>query len=184
MALLLIFTQEEKNLSFFLFAGITCFTGICVEIAGVNTNILFGDYHYTSILGAGSYGVPFIIGVNWFIVIYCCGCVTFNFEEWLLKRFIPDGTHFSSLLQIFSFAIDAALLTVFFDWVLEPAAIKLNLWEWEGDKIPLYNYVCWFFISTGLMVLFRKLNFKKDNIFALHLLIIQILFFLSIEIFL
>ena len=183
MAALIIFTQQQKNKAFYSFCAVAFITGMSVEAAGVNSGILFGDYHYTKILGPGIFGVPFLIGINWFVVVYCCGCITFMFEEWIMKK-LSVQAELSTGMQLISFIIDAAILTVFYDWVLEPAAIKLNLWQWKNDTIPFYNYLCWFFISAGLMVVFRKLNFAKHNIFALHLLIIQLLFFLSIETFL
>jgi bisanhydrobacterioruberin hydratase len=184
MASLLIFTHEERNFAFLIFLFTAFLTGMVVEIVGVNTGALFGEYNYNNLLGAGFKGVPFIIGINWFVVIYCCGSVTFVFEEWLTKKMLGDGIQFSGRMQLISFAIDAALLTVFFDWMMEPAAVKLGFWQWKSNSVPLFNYLCWFFISAGLMIVFRKLNFNKHNIFALHLLLIQMLFFLSIETFL
>lgn len=184
MASLLILTQKEKNPAFIVFFFLTIITGIGAEMIGTNTGTIFGNYSYTNILGPAINGVPLIIGINWFIVIYCCGVVTYIFEQWIMKKFLGEGVDMSGSMQTLSFVIDASLLTVFFDWILEPAAEKLGLWQWENEEIPLYNYLCWFIISMGLMFCFRRLKFNKHNIFALHLLIIQLLFFLSIETFL
>jgi bisanhydrobacterioruberin hydratase len=70
---LLIWTQREKNLFFWLFVLVTFAAGIVVEIIGVNTQLLFGDYSYGKVLGYQVSKVPVIIGINWFLVIYCCG---------------------------------------------------------------------------------------------------------------
>ena len=56
-------------------------------------------------------------------------------------------------------------------------AVKLGFWQWENGIIPLYNYVCWFLISVFLLVLLRKFPFPRANHFAVHLFIIQLLFF-------
>ena len=70
---LIIWTQTEKNKFFFLFFLACFFVGITVEIIGINTGILFGDYTYGNVLGLKFKNVPVLIGINWFIIIYCCG---------------------------------------------------------------------------------------------------------------
>ncbi|MGL6269759.1 MAG: carotenoid biosynthesis protein [Chitinophagaceae bacterium] len=86
-----------------------------------------------------------------------------------------------SIKLIFS----GALLAVFFDWVMEPVAVRLGFWTWAGDgKIPILNYLSWFYISTFLLLIFRFFNIKPDNIFAVNLFLIQLLFFLLLRIFL
>jgi len=67
---------------------------------------------------------------------------------------------------------------------MEPAAVKLGFWQWESATIPTFNYICWFIISALLIWVSRKLKFQKRNDFAVHLLIIQTLFFLTLRIFL
>ena len=71
-----------------------------------------------------------------------------------------------------------------FDWIMEPVAVKLGYWQWESNSIPLYNYISWIIISAGLLTVFRKLNQEKPNIFAVHLFIIQVLFFVVLRTFL
>ena len=44
-----------------------------VELVGTKTGMLFGDYSYGKVLGPALQGVPLIIGINWFIMMYCCG---------------------------------------------------------------------------------------------------------------
>jgi len=87
------------------------------------------------------------------------------------------------MLKTFSVITDGATLAVIFDWLMEPVAIKLGFWKWQGD-IPVYNYVCWFFISLLMLVLFRACKFNKQNKFAVNLLLIQLLFFLILRTFL
>jgi putative membrane protein len=79
----------------------------------------------------------------------------------------------------------SALLAVIFDWVMEPVAVKLGFWTWAGDgQIPLLNYLSWFFICTLLLSILRILKIKPDNIFAVNLFLIQLMFFLFLRIFL
>jgi putative membrane protein len=83
-----------------------------------------------------------------------------------------------------SFIVDGALLATFFDWIMEPVAMKMGFWQWQDNTIPLFNYVCWFLISALLLMVYRSFFFEKDNHFAVHLLIIQSLFFFTLRTFL
>lgn len=184
MSALLIITQKQKNIYFFIFLIVACMVGFVIEYTGTNTALIFGHYTYENMLGIKLFGVPLIIGVNWFIVIYCTGIATQLYENKMLKRISGKGMSINTNVQKISFVIDAAVLAVFFDWVLEPVAGKLGFWQWEGGVIPFYNYVCWLIISALLLSLFQLLPFKKQNIFAVHLFIIQVLFFLVLRTFL
>jgi len=183
MAVLLMVTQPQKNKWFYVFLGLSVATGLVVEITGVNTGFLFGQYTYGRVLGVKIAGVPLLIGINWFTIVYCCGCMVYQFEEWMQKK-LTGQVKFSSTLQGIAFAMDAALLTTLFDWVLEPVAIKLGFWQWQHNVVPLFNYVCWFGVSIALLLAFRKLPFNKHNQFAVHLFTIQVLFFLALQTFL
>jgi putative membrane protein len=163
---------------------ITCLTGFAVELIGTNTSALFGKYQYGTVLGVKLFGVPLIIAANWFIVIYCTGIATQFYENRMVRRIEEKGIAVTPKLQLVSFITDAALLAVFFDWLIEPVAAKLGYWQWEDNKIPVYNYICWLLISALLLWLFRVLRFDKQNIFAVHLLIIQMLFFFVLRTFL
>ena len=78
---LLFFTQDNtdktniykipKNLiGFFAFAFIAFIIGFGVEVVGVNTSVLFGDYKYGNLMGIKLWGVPLLIGVQWFVTIF------------------------------------------------------------------------------------------------------------------
>ncbi len=180
MALLLLWTQPKKKISFFVFLLLAFATGMGTEILGVNTSRLFGEYHYGDTLGIKYKNVPLLIGINWFVIVFCAGVIMYKIDNWILKKLGAD-MHVTGFMQIFSFVVDAALLATFFDWVMEPVAAKLGYWQWNG-KIPFYNYTCWFFISAALLTVFHFLKFNKENQFAVHLFIIQLLFFLALRI--
>ena len=80
-----------------------------------------------------------------------------------------------------SLVIDGALLATLFDWLMEPVAMKLGFWHWTKEAPPFYNYTCWFIISLLLLIMFRRFSFPKANQFAVHLFIIQVLFFLALR---
>ena len=72
-----------------------------------------------------------------------------------------------------------------FDWLMEPVAVKLGYWVWQGDgSIPMLNYICWFLISLLLLAVFHFAKFNKQNKFAVNLLLTQLMFFLLLRTFL
>ena len=110
--------------------------GYLVEVAGVLTGEVFGQYLYGRALGVKLFETPLMIGVNWMLLIYCVhtimGAATW---PWALK------------------VLFGALVMVVYDLIMEPVAIRLDMWSWGGDVIPLQNYIAWFVIS------FQKHNF-------------------------
>jgi len=183
-AALLFWAQDDKNLFFWLFAVATMLTGIAVEIIGVNTGLLFGNYSYGDVLGVKWKQVPLIIGVNWFIVIFCSGIAITSLLQNITRPIDDTAAAPSPVIKAVSVVTDGATLAVIFDWLIEPVAIKLGFWKWEMNEVPLYNYVCWFLVSLLLMILFRISPFQKENKFAIHLLLIQVMFFLLLRTFL
>jgi bisanhydrobacterioruberin hydratase len=186
MAGLLFYTQEKINLPFLIFVAF-CFTiGLVVEIVGTSTGYIFGEYAYGKMLGISFRNVPLVIGVNWFIIMYCSGVTVYTILDKLSARVAITSTKSTSpLLKTLSIISDGALLAVFFDWIMEPAAIKLGYWKWLGDEeIPSFNYMSWYIISTIVMIVFSLLKFDKQNIFAVNLLMIMMMFFMLIRTFL
>jgi putative membrane protein len=182
---LVIYTQEKKNIAFIIFIAACFITGMAVELIGTSTGWLFGEYSYGTSLGPGIKKVPFIIGVNWFIIMYCCGIAMNTLLSRLVEKLSEQTGQSSGKIKLLSVVIDGATLAVFFDWIMEPAAVKLGYWQWLGNgEIPLYNYICWFVVSMALLFIFHKLSFNKRNKFAVNLLLIQAMFFLLLRTFL
>jgi putative membrane protein len=164
MFILLIWNETELHLGLlkaFLFAfG----AGLFTEIIGVNTGILFGSYHYGEVFGEKIFGVPLLIGLNWFCIVYAAYQVVVLFQKsWQLNRV--------------GIAIMTAVLATIFDWIMEPVAIKLGFWQWHTAEIPFLNYACWFGISFIIALFFNWVGIKKNNPFALYLFFTQLLFF-------
>lgn len=144
-----------------------CFLfGYFIEVLGVNTGIIFGQYSYGKVLGFKIWDTPLMIGVNWLILVYAsCTLVNHIFR-----------TLSSSLLKAFL----AASLMVLLDILIEPVAIALGFWFWETEHIPLQNYLAWFGIAFILCYIFQL--FLKDNLnfVAVILFFLQFAFFLII----
>lgn len=182
---LLVWTQEGKNISFFLFIIICFAIGVSVEIIGINTGVLFGDYTYGNVLGYKLKNVPVLIGINWFIIIYCSGISIHTLLTKAIKRVANDTGKTPMALKALSIIVDGATLAIFFDWLMEPVAVKLGYWTWNGDgSIPMFNYMCWFAVCLLLLAAFHFIKFNKQNKFAVNLLLIQLMFFLLLRTFL
>lgn len=111
--------------------------------------------------------MPLIIGLNWVCIIL--GAI-------FISQLIVKDIMVSSLLT--------TLLAVLFDYLLEPAAVFLDYWNWMGSDIPIQNYAAWFVIAFIFAFAFGKLNLKTKHVLPLHYFIVQIVFFLSLNLFL
>ena len=183
MAVLLAWNANGKFISFLLFLLLSFTVGMGVEIAGVQTGWLFGHYWYGDLLGTKYAGVPLLIGINWFVIVYCSGSCILQMQNWIHRKFETEKVMTARLAAI-SFVADGAILAVFFDWLMEPVAMKLGFWSWQNREVPLYNYLCWFCISAVLLAVSRFFSFSRANHFAVHLFIIQTLFFLTLRMYL
>lgn len=180
---LVFYTQQKVDRPFLLFVLICFVTGILSEILFISNPRFFGSYQFGKSLGPLVKEVPWIIGVNWFLVVYCVGIFTHKMYAKVEKKIPPDNL-LPKTVQRFSIVIDGAFVATFFDWIMEPAAVKLGYWSWTEDEIPVSNYVAWYVISALLLLCFELLPFKKDNRFAVHLFLLQLLFFLTLRSFL
>ncbi|MGB4773994.1 MAG: carotenoid biosynthesis protein [Daejeonella sp.] len=163
LALLLLSHSYGKD-KFVMFLFITYSAGLAIEILGVNTKLIFGDYEYGKTLGLKLFGTPLMIGVNWVILIYCTGVFLSGFK-----------------LPVFIRSMIGATLLVFLDVLIEPVAVKFDYWHWKEPNIPLQNYIAWFIFSALLLHLFSFLHFKKNNPAAIVLLCTQLLFFAALN---
>lgn len=153
--------KDKKILSWLI---ITFITTILIEIIGVKTSIIFGDYKYGDVLGLKVLDVPIIIGLNWTVIIYCAFHVASKISR--NKFIIP---------------ILVGLLAVIFDLVLEPIAIKLNYWQWNNLSVPIKNYIAWFFIAMLFSIAFQFLKSFSKSKLSVNYYFIQLIFFIILN---
>ncbi len=162
---LLYLFHDRYNIRFWLTSLLIFSIGFLVEAVGVKTGILFGAYQYGEILGIKLMNTPLLIGVNWLMLIYCATYIAGKYVEPLYYRSIVAGT-----------------LMVVYDFVLEPAAIRLDMWSWAGGAVPLQNYLAWFIIAFVLSYLAGRLQLvARQNKLAFPLFFIQMLFFIVLD---
>ncbi len=158
---ILFYIRVDKKFNLYLWCGVTYLSTFIIEVVGVKTGFIFGNYSYGNVLGFSLFDVPLIIGFNWLLIIMAAINIAQSAEE-----------------NIFLVALLAATLAVVFDLILEPVAIKLNYWHWEENLIPLKNYYSWFFITFCLSILASIMKITFTSIFLEHYYIVQFTFFI------
>ncbi|HNS18066.1 MAG TPA: carotenoid biosynthesis protein [Bacteroidales bacterium] len=152
---------DRKTILFGLFVLVA---GFLIEAVGVATGNVFGTYVYGKILGPGIGQTPLLIGVNWFFLVY---------TTWDLSSRISRNPWLRILL--------ASVLMVVFDLFLEPAAVKLEMWTWEGGVIPVRNYLAWFVTSLLFFILAFLTKMKFRNRMSVPLWLILLAFFILLN---
>ncbi len=156
-------TFNSKTIVVFALIGLWSFF---VEVTGVNTNLIFGNYRYGNALGIKLFDTPLLIAANWVMLTYAGSATT-------------EGITLPVSLKI----IISSLIVLFYDLVLEQIAPILDMWYWESDAVPLQNYVAWFIIAVIFQTFIKVSGIKTRNSIAFTLILIQIIFFISLIVF-
>lgn len=162
--LLLVIMSGQGKAQFYLALLMVALAGYLVEVAGVNTGLIFGHYRYGAALGYKLFATPLLIGVNWAMLIYAT-------NQWC--RF--SNKYLNVLL--------AALLMIGLDFFIEQSAARFDFWYWRGAHIPLQNYVAWFVISLMMNWFAHDVLSQKPSPTARAFYVIQVLFFVALYIF-
>ena len=158
--LLLLSAQSEVNKNFLLFVVCCFLAGFGVELAGVQTGLIFGEYSYGDALGWKVMETPLMIGVNWVMLIVAT-------SAWVSEFSLPAWAN--PLLV-------ASIMTAL-DIIIEPVAIAIGFWDWAEPTVPIQNYIAWFAISYFLSFVYFRLRFAKSNPLGKWVLLVQFLFF-------
>jgi len=135
--------------------------GFFIEVAGIETHLIFGNYSYGNSLGLKVFDTPLLIGVNWMMLVYATGSVSARLSN-------------NSLVSI----LTASLLMVLYDILLEQTAGHLDMWHWKNNIIPFRNYFAWFIIAIVFHSFLKWRRVKTNSSLAFPVLISQIVFFL------
>lgn len=157
---LLIWGNDDFSFNFFKLISVLFLIGFFVEVLGVYSGLLFGEYHYGKTLGFQFLGVPLIIGLNWVLLVVSSFAVSSYFvSNSILKVLLPS------------------IIMVLIDLMIEPVAIRLDFWHWQAEIIPLQNYLMWFLVSLLMNWILTLNQFKFNVKLGFGLLISQVLFF-------
>jgi len=166
--LLLILNHDLSNKKSKIGLMLIFLFGLIVELLGVNYGLFFGDYSYGANLGSKIYGVPYVIGFNWVLLIIATGSVS----DKLIKG--------KEVYKI----IFASFLMVLIDLLMEKSAPKLDFWEFVISPVPFSNYLWWFIFSLCFQYIFFKTVKTKEYNLSSNILVIQFIFFGMLAVFL
>lgn len=163
MAVLLLGTGP-RDFRYRVAACLLALVAFGVEWLGVQTGWVFGTYAYGATLGPKVAGTPLLIGINWVLL-------TFAIAHLLGRMTAVTGVR----------ALLGATLMVGLDVFIEPVAIRLDFWSWEGGLVPMRNYLGWWGLSFLLFLgLFRTMTFPAHRL-AGWILGAQTVFFLVLN---
>jgi len=163
--LILMVFHKPHSFRFWIALESTGLLGFLVEAIGTNTGLIFGRYTYGSSLGPGLFGTPFNMAINWMMLVYLVALIL---QQW------DTGLAMKSVVSAF-------ILTAF-DWILEPVAIRLDMWSWDLGTPPLHNYFGWFLFSLIVFSLFYRFTPKLHNPLANIFALMHGLFFIALNI--
>ncbi len=119
--------RSNQLLAWFILVSFLTFA---VEVVGIKTGLIFGEYRYADGFVFQLMDVPPVIGINWAVLILSAhGLVQATVRK---RQWTPLIT---------------AVLIVLFDIILEPVAMKIDFWQWDKGIVPAQNYFVWFIIA-------------------------------------
>jgi len=165
-ASVLFYFHKNWSKPFLFFMVGSAVTAWLVEVAGVQTGVIFGLYQYGETLGFKIAEAPVLIGLNWLVMVYTSAI--------LVNRFS---------IPFWAKPIFASILMVLTDFFIEPVAMAHGYWSWAGDVVPIQNYLAWFALALLLQFWFFRIKPFPTNPVATSLFIVQFFFFLGFFLF-
>lgn len=144
---------EISHVTTLLLIGIM---GFFIELLGVKTGLIFGNYHYGNTFGPKWQQVPYLIGLNWAAMVF----YTSSFLAPRIKNNVARAL------------AGGALMTIY-DFFLEPVAMRFDFWHWKNGIVPLQNYAAWFVFATLFHLLLNSTSKPAKNRMAATLFFIQ-----------
>lgn len=158
--LVLFYLNRPLRAKVYFISLVVFLVGFFIEVIGVKTGLLFGQYEYGATLGWKFLNVPIVIGLNW---------VLLSFTSNVIGR-----RYFKNIMVA---ALLSALLMVGLDLLIEPIAINLDYWSWENDLIPIQNYVMWFTTAFVIQLIINLSKVQFNFKVGLVMFLIQVMFF-------
>jgi putative membrane protein len=169
-----VYADKNKNAGLYLVLAFCYLFGFFLELAGVQSGLIFGQYTYGATLGPKIWGTPLIIGINWAMLVYASVSIS--------------NSYFTDFPTIVKAAVGATLM-VLLDIFIEPVAVKFDFWSWASAPMnklivaPLENYIVWWLAAFLLNYLVQTILPAIKNRAIEVLFYLQLLFFIWIIIF-
>ncbi|MDD2411285.1 MAG: carotenoid biosynthesis protein [Bacteroidales bacterium] len=163
--LLALYHEKYTKKTIFVFLLIYLL-GFLVELIGVNTGLIFGNYKYGSGLGLKIYETPLLIGINWLFLAYTSVSILSSYK-------------LNSILTV----IFAPFLMLIYDFVLEQVAPKMDMWDWQSSSVPISNYIAWYLIALVFAGFLKVFRINTENPMSKILLLSQFVFLFFLMLF-
>ena len=151
---------SAKTILIFIFIYAASFV---VELIGVNTGSIFGNYTYGHGLGPKLFNTPLIIGLNWLLLVY-------------VSNSVMQQTDWNPIVKVFG----ASFLLLAYDVLLEQVAPLLAMWTFSESTVPIQNYVAWFLLALLFSLVINLLKINTKNRITPIVFGIQALFFAAL----
>jgi putative membrane protein len=128
------------------------------EQLGIRTGFPFGAYHYSDVLGWKLLGVPIVVPLAYFMMVFPSDLIT-N----LMVDGEPVTTARSTWFRLGVCALITAMVMTAWDLTEDPLmADQLKAWIWENPgpyfNIPLRNYWGWVLAVGSVDIVYRSLE--------------------------
>lgn len=134
--------------------------GMVAEWLGVNFGLIFGDYSYGNNLGPKIWGVPWMIGVNWVILVFLSASIAHKFTK-----------------NLWMGATIGAALMVLLDLIIEVIAPYFDFWEFNCNVVPLQNYIGWFVVAFLVHLIYQRFYHKHQFTLSVWMYLAFVVFF-------
>ena len=161
-----LFHEQKIDLKTIVVFAIIFLAGFFVEVIGVNTGVIFGEYSYGEGLGYKLFNTPLMMGINWVLMIY-------------LSSSLVSQLNIKPILSVFL----ASASMIIYDLVTEQVAPVFDMWSWTGNSVPIQNYISWFLIAVVFHLLLKIFKINTNNALAPLIYICQFIFFLILMLF-
>lgn len=134
-----------------------------MEWLGTHYGLPFGSYYYTYKIGPLLFGVPLVIPIQWFNMLYVCYIMT----KAVFTRFSPANYEIKNNTTV-THSIFVAMVTgafmVAWDLINDPFMVGLGAWVWTNplwffgltfQGIPITNFIGWEFTSFLAILIFE-----------------------------
>jgi putative membrane protein len=160
--------QNQKRQTIFFLISVFIFTFI-IEVVGVKTGLIFGDYNYGKTLWLKIGEVPVVIGINWVLLVFGSGTISYNFCDRVgIKSTIVKN-------------IVAGIFLVLIDYFIEPIAMKLDYWQWKSSFVPVRNYIAWFLVSQFVYYSHSYFNVNLKNRLLKNAYLVMLFYFILLK---
>ncbi|MCF8429840.1 MAG: carotenoid biosynthesis protein [Bacteroidia bacterium] len=171
-AAILFYFHQPKNAMFWIWVIGVFQAGYILELLGVTTGRIFGQYFYGNNLGFKIADVPIIIGLNWVMLCY----VSMHISQFVLNKIASNQT-----VNVLVKTAVAALFMLIIDIFIENIAPQLDFWYWQNNVVPIQNYTAWYIFSFVFIYIYHQLSLPISNKIAPWLYGLQLAFFVGLN---